>query len=550
MAEEQPPHWGDTPFIPPNEIILVRKISEGSFGAVFKAIYMYQLVAVKIFVNHNHTGSRSSLDGNGEDRVPLIRQMEQEVRILRNLRHHNVVGFLGAVEDPPAIVMDYCRSGSLWDVIRKAQMNENIRKKLSWTRRINLLLGAAQGMAFIHTRIGTKPVIHHRDLKSPNILLDKDWVVKIADFGLSRFMDPPLNIQWDVIANNPAWMAPEILRAGQSDRGLKFNEKTDVYPFGIIMWELLTLQRPWSSEDGSMMLVVQIFASLVISNERLPIPEDLASIPGVRGRIQALQAYIDLMNRCWASDQDERPTYKEIVVKLQDIKDLFMRRPPPCLDRAKTNEKLKEMLNLYRNPTGMPGQAIPMSDSFFVKMITGGQESGSFLGSSLINPPNVPSISGRIEGTDLNSMPMSCDGAVEDEVPFGSRDVPIQPPCAAPLPPPCFQEPSPFESQGPPPSSPPSPLPAIDEYHGHHAHEETFSKKFRSPFEIGDIQKKAQTQPKDDIAQFMEEREPLDGISPFGRSSNQRKAWPPCSEDFEDGQNGFDIAPGGRMDET
>lgn len=103
-------NWEDTPFIPPRDIILIRRISEGAFGMVYKAIYMYQTVAVKVFREASPTESlTSTASSTSSSDVPLIRQMEHEVRVLRNLRHKNVVGFLGAVEDPPAIVMEYCR---------------------------------------------------------------------------------------------------------------------------------------------------------------------------------------------------------------------------------------------------------------------------------------------------------------------------------------------------------------------------------------------------------------------------------------------------------
>lgn len=110
--EFEPSAWGDTPFFSPSDIILVKQISEGSFGTVYKALYMYQTVAVKVFRQQRDVGILDS-HPSGSGTTSLINQMEQEVRILRNLRHKNVVGFLGAVMDPPAIVMDYCE----WDAL-------------------------------------------------------------------------------------------------------------------------------------------------------------------------------------------------------------------------------------------------------------------------------------------------------------------------------------------------------------------------------------------------------------------------------------------------
>lgn len=108
-AMEARDNWEDTPFIPARDIVLIRRISEGAFGMVYKGIYMYQTVAVKVFREAPAENCSSMESSDSSTDVPLIRQMEQEVRVLRNLRHKNVVGFLGAVEDPPAIVMEYCR---------------------------------------------------------------------------------------------------------------------------------------------------------------------------------------------------------------------------------------------------------------------------------------------------------------------------------------------------------------------------------------------------------------------------------------------------------
>ena len=80
--------------------------------------------------------------------------------------------------------------------------------------------------------------IVHRDLKSANCLVNKHWTVKICDFGLSRIMlDPP--IRDSSSAGTPEWMAPERIR------NEPFDEKCDIFSFGVMMWELWTLNRPW-----------------------------------------------------------------------------------------------------------------------------------------------------------------------------------------------------------------------------------------------------------------------------------------------------------------
>lgn len=96
--------------------------------------------------------------------------------------------------------------------------------------------------------------------------------------GNDRFVDPHLNTQWDVIANNPTWMPPEVVDV--SAKPHEFNQSTDVYPLGIIMWELMTLEKPWSIQDDMARRVAQIIACLVLKRDRPPIPEDLSTVPG------------------------------------------------------------------------------------------------------------------------------------------------------------------------------------------------------------------------------------------------------------------------------
>lgn len=90
------------------------------------------------------------------------------------------------------------------------------------------------GMCYLHS---FKPPIIHRDLKSPNLLVDKDWTVKVCDFGLSRVKAGTL-APWSR-AGTPEWMAPEVLRNEPS------NESCDVYSFGVILYELITRKEPW-----------------------------------------------------------------------------------------------------------------------------------------------------------------------------------------------------------------------------------------------------------------------------------------------------------------
>ncbi|KAF5756138.1 putative protein kinase TKL-CTR1-DRK-2 family [Helianthus annuus] len=125
-------------------------------------------------------------------------------------------------------------------------------------RRLHMALDVAKGMNYLHT---SNPMIVHRDLKTPNLLVDRNWVVKVCDFGMSQ-MKHHTFLSSKSTAGTPEWMAPEVMRNEPS------NDKSDVYSFGVILWELATLCIPWT-EINSM----QVVGAVGFQFRHLDIPE-------------------------------------------------------------------------------------------------------------------------------------------------------------------------------------------------------------------------------------------------------------------------------------
>ena len=96
------------------------------------------------------------------------------------MRHPNVVLYLGVCLDPPCVVTEYCARGSLNDVLKRALYNAKYAEQLDWRVRLSMALDAAKGMNYLHT---SDPPVIHRDLKSPNLLVDKHWRVKVGISG-------------------------------------------------------------------------------------------------------------------------------------------------------------------------------------------------------------------------------------------------------------------------------------------------------------------------------------------------------------------------------
>ncbi|KAI3448664.1 hypothetical protein Pfo_005329 [Paulownia fortunei] len=262
------------------DLVLGERIGLGSYGEVYHADWNGTEVAVKKFLDQDFSGA--ALD-----------EFKREVRIMRRLRHPNVVLFMGAVTRAPnlSIITEFLPRGSLYRIIHRphCQIDEK--------RRIKMALDVAKGMNCLHTSI---PTIVHRDLKSPNLLVDNNWNVKVSDFGLSRLKHNTF-LSSKSTAGTPEWMAPEVLRNEPS------NEKCDVYSFGVILWELATLKLPWSGMNP-----MQVVGAVGFQNRRLDIPKE----------VDPLVARI--IWECWQTDPNLRPSFQQLSVALKPLQRLVI----------------------------------------------------------------------------------------------------------------------------------------------------------------------------------------------------------------------------------
>ncbi|KAH0921797.1 hypothetical protein HID58_021815 [Brassica napus] len=271
------------------EITVAERIGLGSYGEVYRGDWHGTAVAVKKFIDQDITGE-------------ALEEFRSEVRMMRRLRHPNIVLFMGAVTRPPnlSIVTEFLPRGSLYRLIHRPNNQLDERKRL------RMALDAARGMNYLHS---CNPVIVHRDLKSPNLLVDKNWVVKVCDFGLSR-MKLSTYLSSKSTAGTAEWMAPEVLRNEPAD------EKCDVYSYGVILWELFTLQQPWGKMNP-----MQVVGAVGFQHRRLEIPES------VDPRIA------DIISKCWQTDPRLRPSFAEIMTSLKQLQKPIM---SPNVQRAAT----------------------------------------------------------------------------------------------------------------------------------------------------------------------------------------------------------------------
>ncbi|XP_020101768.1 dual specificity protein kinase shkB isoform X2 [Ananas comosus] len=257
------------------DLIIGEQIGQGSCGTVYRALWYGSDVAVKVFSKQEYS-----------DDVILF--FKQEVSLMKRLRHPNILLFMGAVTSPQrlCIVTELLPRGSLFRLLQRNAA------RLDWRRRINMALDVALGMNYLHH---CNPPIIHRDLKSSNLLVDKNWTVKVADFGLSR-----LKHETFLTTNNgkgtPQWMAPEVLRNEPSD------EKSDVYSFGVILWELVTEKIPWENLNS-----MQVIGAVGFMDHRLELPNDLDP------------QWASIIESCWHSEPERRPTFQELLERFKDL---------------------------------------------------------------------------------------------------------------------------------------------------------------------------------------------------------------------------------------
>ncbi|XP_067874998.1 mitogen-activated protein kinase kinase kinase 10 [Heterodontus francisci] len=270
------------PVIDFNELLLEEIIGVGGFGKVYKGIWRRDEVAVK--------AARQDPD---EDISVTADNVRKEAKLFGMLRHPNIILLKGVCLKEPnlCLVMEYARGGALNRALAGRKVPPHVL--------VNWAVQIARGMNYLHNE-AVVPVIH-RDLKSSNILiLEKaegddlaNKTLKITDFGLAREWHRTTKMS---AAGTYAWMAPEVIKLSL------FSKSSDVWSFGVLLWELLTGEAPYREIDG-----LAIAYGVAVNKLTLPIP---STCPEPFGK---------LLEDCWNSDAHSRPSFTEILSQLVAI---------------------------------------------------------------------------------------------------------------------------------------------------------------------------------------------------------------------------------------
>lgn len=274
----------------------IDKIGEGQFGEVWRYIARQKdgsesVVAVKQLKNRAGLGDR--------ERLELI----AEIEIMKSINNHpNVIKLLHYCADeyePILLIMEFAEHGKLQSYLRSCRA---VRKPYHYIGGHNRHVTSKELVKFAYhiakgmEHVASKGIVH-RDLASRNILVSKDKICKVADFGFARRVTD--DCAYERTTANPVpvkWMAPEALVEN------RFTSKSDVFSFGILMWEIVTLgATPYEYLTSS-----EVYKK-VSAGGRLDRPA------------HCRDEIFNIMERCWHHNPVERPTFKEVSYELEKL---------------------------------------------------------------------------------------------------------------------------------------------------------------------------------------------------------------------------------------
>ncbi|XP_024181560.1 chitin elicitor receptor kinase 1 isoform X2 [Rosa chinensis] len=276
-----------------DDFSLANKIGQGGFGAVYYAELRGEKAAIK------------KMD------MQASKEFLAELNVLTRVHHLNLVRLIGyCVEGSLFLVYEYIENGNLSQHLRGSG-----RDPISWSNRVQIALDSARGLEYIHEH--TVPVYIHRDIKSANILIDKNYHAKVADFGLTKLTEVGSSSLPTRLVGTFGYMPPEYAQYGE------VSPKVDVYAFGVVLYELISAKEA----------VVRANASGAESRGLVGLFEEVLNQPDPREELQkvvdprlgdnypleSVRKMAQLAKACVHENKDLRPSMRSIVVALMTL---------------------------------------------------------------------------------------------------------------------------------------------------------------------------------------------------------------------------------------
>ncbi|KAH9618377.1 hypothetical protein KSS87_000825 [Heliosperma pusillum] len=263
-----------------------------------------------------------------------LKEFETELGTVGSIKHRNLVCLQGYSLSPCGNLLfyDYMENGSLWDILH----GHAKKKKLDWETRLKIALGAAQGLAYLHH--DCSPRIIHRDVKSSNILLDKDFEAHLTDFGIAKSVHASKSHTSTYVMGTIGYIDPEYARTS------RLTEKSDVYSYGVVLLELLTGRKAVDNESNLHHLILSKTANNAVmetvDSEITATCKDLGAVKKV----------FQLALLCTKKQPGDRPTMHEVTRVLSSL--ILEVQPkqatvlPPPIPSAQKPSYMDEYANL------------------------------------------------------------------------------------------------------------------------------------------------------------------------------------------------------------
>ncbi|CAO2181585.1 unnamed protein product [Urochloa humidicola] len=271
------------------------RIGSGGFGIVYYGkLCDGKEIAVKVPTNDSYQGKK---------------QFTNEVSLLSRIHHRNLVAFLGYCHEDGRniLVYEFMHNGTLKEHLHGRD------KHISWIKRLEIAEDAAKGIEYLHT--GCTPSIIHRDIKTSNILLDKQMRAKVSDFGLSKLAAEESHASTNV-RGTLGYLDPQYYISQQ------LTEKSDMYSFGIILLELISGRPPISTMCfGEHFRNIGPWAKLYYESgdiEAIIDPSISISSGGGYQDVQSIWKIAEAAMRCIDAEPRKRPCMPEVVKEIQD----------------------------------------------------------------------------------------------------------------------------------------------------------------------------------------------------------------------------------------
>nr|KJB08655.1 hypothetical protein B456_001G096000 [Gossypium raimondii] len=272
---------------------MANKIGEGGFGAVYYANLRGEEAAIK------------KMD------MQASKEFLAELKVLTRVHHLNLVRLIGyCVEGSLFLVYEYIENGNLSQHLRGSS-----REPLPWSTRVQIALDSARGLEYIHEH--TVPVYIHRDIKSANILIDKKFRAKVADFGLTKLTEVGSASLPTRLVGTFGYMPPEYAQYGD------VSPKIDVYAFGVVLYELISAKEAIVKANGSLAESKGLVALFDDALDEPDPKEGLCRLIDARlgdnYPLDAVFKMAQLAKACTKENPQLRPSMRSIVVALMTL---------------------------------------------------------------------------------------------------------------------------------------------------------------------------------------------------------------------------------------